>query len=191
MRYDKNKTQKRLKGVPIENRSFIYDATILLEFLNQTLMPNSFFETPEGKALLPQAKISHGDLYDYYKMFRQQKDYTHELESRYKFSVMMSKLLLMKNGWQFERRRIGRGQIVYFSPCILRVKVDTALRKMFPPAKIDMANAVLKVTKEDHEDPRDDDLVADILDAGMKTHYTKDNFVEAEYELPEDNADGY
>lgn len=160
MKYDPKKTSQRLRGIPVENRAFIYDATILLEFLNQTFMPNEYFEKMDPKEKLTY-RLSIGDIYEYYKMFRDAKDYTAPIESRYKISVMLKKLLYEKNGWQFDVRRVGRGQLIYFSPLLLRVKVDPEIKKNFPP-KTSVPTAqelAVEVTKQDHEEEVPEEVV--------------------------------
>jgi len=169
MKYDPEKTTERLKGVPLENRVFIYDAAIIIEFLNQTLMPIKYFLSEKGeqeisgidkfdpenfksKDTLTEHRISIGTLYDYYKAFRQQRDYTAAMESRYKFQIILRKLNWAKNGWCFDVKRVGRAQLIYFAPMMLRVKVPKAERALYPPAKARIEETPVEVTPTDHND---------------------------------------
>lgn len=160
MRYNPENTQAKLRGVPIEKRVFIYDATIVIEFLNETLMPYNYFYDQQGKLrenIGEEPALSLGDLYEYYKMFRQQKPYTSPIESRYKFSIIMKKLHLDRNGWRFNVRRVGRAQIIYLFPSLLRVKVDPEIRKNFPPLKRGLSEGQVEVEHADHIEPDTND----------------------------------
>ena len=171
MRYDPNKTSERLKGVPVQDRVFIYNAAIIIEFLNNTLMPTAYFLKPEelhkigpGQDFKPEHMkdpkdlnefaFSLGDLYGFYKLYRQQKDYTAPIESRYKFSVILKKLSLHKNGWKFNTKRVGRAQIVYFSPALLRAKVDPEIKKMWPPGQTNILEGQVEVSPKDMSEDR-------------------------------------
>lgn len=155
-------------GVPKENRVFIYNASIIIEFLDKTFMPISYFlNTPAmneigyGTEIQPkhfkdqkqmEHKMTTGDLYDIYKLFRQQMPYTSEIETFYKFSVIMKKLRYRPNGWQFRVRRTGRAQLIYLSPVLFRVKVDPEIRKAYPPGALNLSAAQISLTPEDHQD---------------------------------------
>lgn len=170
MRYNPEKTNRRLEGVPMKDRVFIYNAAIIIEFLNQTFMPTAYFLKPEeianigpaedlkpkhmrNPADLEEKKLTVGDLYDYYKLFRQHKDYTAPIESRYKFSVIMKKLGLMKNGWKFNVKRVGRAQLIYLAPAELRVRVDSEIRKAWPPGAINLSGAQVEIEPKDTLEP--------------------------------------
>lgn len=168
MKYDPNLTKEKLKGVASKNRVFIYNAEIILEFLEKTFMPTGYFLNSEGlKTLsigkemkpflfnnpkdLQEQKKSLGDIYELYKIFRQQSPYTTPVESRYKFSVILKKLCLLKNGWQFHVRRHTRGQIVYFSPVLLRIHAPIEERREHIPGDNPSETPTVEVTQEDHE----------------------------------------
>lgn len=181
----------------MKDRVFIYNASIILEFLKQTLMPTAFFLNSEGfKSLLPgvdierkhlknpddleKEKFTIGDLYEFYKLFRQQKDYTSEIESRYKFSIILKKLNLIKNGWKFRFRRVGRAQLVYLSPAQLRVRVPLEIRKLFPPGGMDLDKGQVEIVPEDLSDTPDDEVVSTSTATYRMAEEGDDNFTEIE-----------
>lgn len=169
MKYNPEKTAERLHGVPLENRAFIYDATIIIEFLNQTFMPVSYFLSPKGykdiagvnpfekenfkeSDTLEKHRESVGTVYDWYKLFREQRDYTAPIESRYKFQVILKKLNFSKNGWCFDVKRVGRAQIIYFAPMMLRARAPKEHKEMFPPMKSKLEETPVEVSAADHDD---------------------------------------
>lgn len=148
MKLPKNINHK-LQGVPIEKRVFIYDASIIIEFLNRTFMPTRYHLTQQaasevgaGTEISPkhlriperydELFVSVQTMYEYYKLFREQVDYTAPIESRWKFGLIVKKLLLSKNGWQFRVKRVGRAQLWYAGPIELRVKVPVNDRSLYP-----------------------------------------------------------
>lgn len=189
MRYDPEKTKERLDGVPMKDRVFIYNASIIIEFLNQTLMPTAYFLNDLGLKTMgsgqfelrflkdPKAiyekRFSLGDLYEFYKLFRQQKDYTAPVESRYKFSVILKKLSFAKNGWKFSVRRVSRAQFVYFAPAELRVRVPLAERSLWPVGSSNLSQGQIEVT------PADLDQSEEVERVEVKP----DTFKEATYEF--------
>ncbi len=143
-----------LKHVEIKNRVFIYDATIIIEFLNKTFMPLNYhikreiipqvgsgfeikkehLKEPERfDELFTQYRLSQ--IYDFYKMFRNQVDYTAPVETAFKFNIIMRKLIFSKNGWQFKIRRVGRAQLWYLGPLELRSKVSAEVKAEYPVLK--------------------------------------------------------
>lgn len=162
----KNINQK-LSGVPIENRVHYYDATIIIDFLNRTFMPLSYFVKPEflqkiGASVKPQMNhmkdptkfmdtfISVSKMYEYYQLFRNQMDYTAPVETSWKFGLIIKKLLYSKNGWQFNARRSGRAQIWQAGPAVLRVSVPVNERSQFVVGKPTIQS--VDVTPEDLND---------------------------------------
>lgn len=146
MRYDKEKTSKRLEGVPMKDRVFIYNAGVFLKFLGETFMPLDYFLSAEGRnnmgsdlkpkdlrdpKMLKEKAVSLGDVYEYYKLWRQQQPFTSPIESRYKVSLLMKRMTAGRNGWRFHHFRKGGAQVVYFSPLELRIKVPLEVRKEF------------------------------------------------------------
>jgi hypothetical protein len=185
MRHNEEGTKKRLDGVPINNRVFIYNAQIIIEFLNATFMPTHFFFHEQGMkiftpggSLKPEMmkdpkvfedeKYTLGEMYEFYKLYRQQKDYTSLIETRYKFSIILRKLDLLKNGWQFNFRRQTRAQFVYFAPVQLRVKVPLEIRKLYPCGLIDLNEGQVEVKPEDYDDvqPEDEKIGIDPAEPG-------------------------
>lgn len=167
MRYDPKNTNEKLKNVPFKDRSFIYNAAIIIEFLNETFMPTWYFLRPEMVDELgardlkasdlknPKDMEGHSlpikDMYEYYKLFRQQKLYTSPVESYYKFSIIIKKLLYKKNGWKFRVRRTTRHQTVCVSPAQLRVRVPLEIRKLFPPPVMNISEGQVEAEIKDEE----------------------------------------
>lgn len=171
MNYNEQKTEERLRNVPREHRVFIYNASIIIEFLSKTLMPlpyfikaNSMQKLMSGESLIAtdynresdyeNESLTIGELYDFYKMFRQQSDYTTPIESRYKFSVILSKLDYIKNGWQFEKRRVGRAQLIFLRPAQIRVRVPEEVRKQYPPGPANLSKGQIGMTMGDMTEGR-------------------------------------
>jgi hypothetical protein len=168
MRFNEETRKNNLDGVPRDKQVFIYDASIIIEFLDKTFMPLNYFlnyqamnEIGPGIEIQPkhfkdpkdmEKKMTMGDLYDIYKMFRQQMPYTREIESHYKFSVIVKKLRYRPNRWQFRVRRTGRAQFIYLSPLELRVRVAPEIKKQYPPGGTDLAAGQVPLTPEDHQD---------------------------------------
>lgn len=150
----------------MENRVWIYNASIILEFLDQTLMPTRMFLKGDGIQVQPGNNISKGDLKDFsilndysmsadelynlYLLFRESKPYTIEIETKYKFKLILSKVKFFSNGWEFIRMRRGREQVIHFAPVMLRSKASAKLRDQYPPTrKIDLSKGQVPVTMED------------------------------------------
>lgn len=148
MNINHEKTQERIKNIPPENRVFIYDAEIILEFLKQTFIPTHFFLKSDPKIGLSGKVLEQTDfkedyefanfslpletLYEYYLLFREQKDYTAPVETKFKFNLIISKLRYNKNGWEFIRRRHTRNQIPTAYPFLLRVRANDEIREKYP-----------------------------------------------------------
>lgn len=165
MKMPKNINQK-LKNVPINNRVFCYDATIIIDFLNRTFMPLEFFVKKEslneiGSGVSPRMEhmkepqkfldlfMSVGTMYDYYMMFRNQADYTAPVETRWRFGLIIKKLVYSKNGWQFNVRRSGRAQIWQAGPAMLRVKATEQERNDFKVAAPNVLAGQVEVDIDD------------------------------------------
>lgn len=144
MQINEKLVKERLAGIPDSHRSHIYDATIVLEFLAQTFMPTKFF-LPEGFYPAPgvplgeksMRKVSEGrsmmmrDLYELYLLFREDKDYTTKVESRYIFGIIVRHLRYYKNRWEFVTWRVGTAQIWHIGPLVLRKDVSNEDRARF------------------------------------------------------------
>lgn len=140
------KTRENLEDVAIAHRVWIYDASIVLEFLRSTFMPTQYFikegylnsdSTPDimkhfKYPLTREAYLPLSTVYEYYLMFRQQRPYTKEIETRFKFGVILKKLRLRQHGWLVDKRRFGREQNVLYGPLMLRVKANLDDRTKFP-----------------------------------------------------------
>lgn len=144
MKINQKKIKEKLKEVDEKNRSFIYDASIILSFLRETFMPTKYFignyvpntasqiELPHFEKKAREVAISAGDLYGLYVIYRQQKDFTRTIESRYVFGIIVKRLRFYKNQWEFRAHRKGVAQIWYLGPLRLRADVDLDIRSKFP-----------------------------------------------------------
>lgn len=144
MQINQEKVKERLAGVPDSHRSHIYDASIVLEFLVATFMPTKFF-LPQNFSPTPgiqlgansMRKVSDGkemslrDLYDLYLLFREEKDYTSKIESRYIFGIIVRHLRYYKNRWEFITWRVGTAQIWHIGPLVMRKDVSAEDRNRF------------------------------------------------------------
>lgn len=158
------KIRENLEDVAIAHRVWIYDASIVLEFLRSTFMPTQFFikeeylngdETPNimrhfKYPLTRDSYIPLSTIYEYYLMFRQQRPYTKEIETRFKFGVILKKLRLRQHGWLVDKRRFGREQIVLYGPLMLRVKASTEDRQRFPVTQL--PNTSVQISTKDADD---------------------------------------
>lgn len=177
MKISPDSVNKRLQNVPIEKRVFLYDATLVIEYLNSTFMPMSFVLKKEAFTVVgpgnpisaenmnnpdlfthESAWLSMHKLYEYYCMFRNSRGYTAPVENKYKFGIIIKKLLLPKNGWQFNVKRQGRAQLIIVGPIVLRSAVSPEVRKAYPvpTPKVD----TVEVTPKD---------LNEIEDASLKT----------------------
>lgn len=187
MQINQEKVQERLATIPDSHRSHIYDATIILEFLFHTFTPTKFFLPPgftptPGMPLGPVsmkklAKVNQmmmRDLYDLYLLFREEKDYTRKIESRYIFSIIIRNLRYYKNGWEFSVYRVGAAQIWHVGPLLMRTELTVEQRKEFPK-KMDKTDVeAILVEADPVADPEVEDEVPD------------DRFEEAVFELPDE-----
>lgn len=207
MQINQEKVQERLAGVPHSQRSHIYDASIVLEFLAATFMPTRFF-LPEGFSPTPgtplgaksMRKVSEGkemmvrDLYDLYLLFREEKDYTTKIESRYIFGIIIRNLRYYKNRWEFVTWRVGTAQIWHIGPLVMRKDVSAEDRARFaakleeagPQGKEVEADPVADPEEEDAEigidlaSGKDETVVAFFDGSGPATALTsKGRFIEA------------
>lgn len=169
-------TNKKLAHVPIKHRIFCYDGTIVLDFLNRTFMPLSYFVklevvyeigagTPPSKehmkdpAKYEDVFMSVSEMYDYYRMFRQSVDYTAPIENRWKFGLLIKKLIYSKNGWQFNVKRVGRAQLWFAGPAVLRVKAPAEDRVSHPVAELNVLAGQVEAGPDDLNDEDHEDMV--------------------------------
>jgi hypothetical protein len=165
MKINEAKTKDRLKGVAMENRVWIYDATLMIKFLNETFMPTKMFLVGDGigiqpgqsirvtslkdRSILDDYQMSFEEIYQFYLMYRDQHSYTNPIETRYKFKMLLNKMKLYKNNWEFIRMRRGREQKVFFAPVMLRSKASLELRTTYPVPKINLSEAQIPVEMQD------------------------------------------
>lgn len=157
---------KNLDGVAFRDRVWIYNADVILEFLNSTFMPTRYFIKDEYEMSVEKPDLHHhfknpltrnsylpfNKVYEYYMLFRQQRPYTKEIESRFKFGVILKKMTLGKNGWLIEKKRVGRDQQIFVGPLVLRVSVDLEMRSKFPVNKMNLSESEIKFSPHDVEE---------------------------------------
>lgn len=149
MKINEENVRKRLEGVPDNKRSHIYYAGLILEFLEQNFVPTRKWlpelykvvpgmpvDNAEFSAEAKQQRMKVSDLYDLYLRWRNVKDYTSEIETRFKFSIIIRHLRLYKNGWEFNVHRVGSGQVWYVGP-IAFTKDLPSTRRAPEPATIE------------------------------------------------------
>lgn len=217
MKYNPEKVKERLKFTPMEKRVWIYNADIIMEFLEQTFMPTSYFLKPTcnpkpGKKIdaenfyIPEevkefeTEMMFDDLYKTYLTFRNYKKYTSEIESRYKFGIIIGKLRFYKNGWELMKVRRGRKQTIIVYPLVLRVKVSEHTRAQYPIQKPNILKAQVEVDSDDLEIKLEDNAVSESVKINQheiderlreqEKNYPKlhganwTGFEEIEYEIP-------
>lgn len=199
MKINKELVQERLAGIPEEKRSHIYNATLVLEFLTATFMPTAFFlpvnfkvqpGIPLGeksmRAIAKDKAISISDLYDIYLLFREERDYTAPIESKYIFSIIVRNLRFYKNGWEFIPWRVGVAQIWYIGPLILRTNVPDDVRKNFASKLLNKSISATTVEADPVSVPEEDPLDRFVEAVGAERFVEArgdDRFVEA-YGIP-------
>lgn len=174
MKHNPDTTKKRLSGVPYKDRVFVYNASIIIEFLNRTFMPLPYFVPvekiaakngkPLGKLDLlmgPYDEKEHRgpmkDLYDLYLLYRQQAPYSSPVESRFQFSIIVRRMLYLKNGWQFMVRRTSRSQVVTVAPLLIRSQAPVESQRAFPaPATNVVAGQVEAPAIDEPEIPEEE-----------------------------------
>lgn len=150
-------TRERLKDVPIEKRVFIYNADIILEFFRETFVPIKYFIKKESSLKPGQQIIGHitdvgeksamtlNDLYEMYLLFRNHKPYTADIETKYKFSIIVRNMRWYKNEWEFIVKRRGREQEIVVYPLMLR----TRLQQIITKEPVNLSNAQVEVELKD------------------------------------------
>lgn len=149
MKINEKNVRERLDGVPDKQRSHIYYAGLILEFLDQNFVPTIRFlptlykvfpGTPIDNADFSAASKEHrmklSDLYDLYLHWRNVKEYTTEVETRFKFSIIVRHLRLYKNNWEFNVHRVGTGQVWFVGPIALIKDLPAIARHTVEPSTI-------------------------------------------------------
>ncbi len=186
MKTNPENISQKLKNVPVEKRVWIYNADIIIEFLNSTFMPTKFFLKNEGMSVAPgkqlvfedfnpgafeaeTVRITMTDLYKYYLMFRQNKDYTSEIETKFKFQVIIKKLRYYKNGWEFIVTRFTRNQILIVYPALLRIKATSEDRAKYPVSREqDVVSAQVDVAFNDLQEEESEKKFVNIVEKEME-----------------------
>ena len=166
MRIDEEKTQARLRNVPLNERAHVYDAGIIIEFLQKHIInPKTFLgEILPGEKIKQRdfkniedvagLAVSKGTLYDIYRTWRAQVNYTKKVETLWVFGLILSRLSFQRNGWQFMSFRKGRDQIVYFTPMKARLTAKEE-EIIASPIKVPPADVTIEPTPADYNEPED------------------------------------
>jgi len=189
MKIDKEKVKERLEGIPEAQRSHIYDASIVLEFLTEIYMPTSFFlpasfKPQPGMQLGANSmrKVSEGknismyDLYNNYLLWRERKDYTTKVQSRYIFGIIIRNLRYYKNRWEFITWRVGVAQIWHVGPLVLRSDVPAEVRAQFTMKVEDRTPEAITVEADPISDP-DEEVEDPIIGVDLATGEENSVFV--------------
>lgn len=172
MKINKENVKERLAGVPENKRSHIYDATIVIEFLAATFMPTKYFlpgdfkPTPgqplgpkSMRALSKEHNLKMTELYDLYLLYREEKDYTMKIESRYIFGIIIRNLRYYKNHWEFVTYRVGTAQIWHVGPLLLRADVPAEKRNAFAAKQHEQTVDEITVEADPVSEPEEDRFV--------------------------------
>lgn len=203
MKINKGKVKERLAGIPESKRSHIYDASLVLDFLVATFLPTKFFlpekfnpepGLPLGeksmRKISEKYNMSIGDLYEMYLLFREEKDYTSPIESRYIFGIIIKNLRYYKNRWELTAWRVGTAQIWFIGPLKMRKDATHEERIRFTTKvedqRIDAITVKADPVTVPEEDTRlysPDEQAARILNAGARSNYTNkpERFTEARW----------
>lgn len=171
MKINNDTAVKRLEGVPENYRVFIYNAEIIIEFLNSTFMPLPYFLKPGAEIFVgdplkadmlrepPEGidwRLEAEKLYHYYLLFRENRDYTSKIESEFQFKVILSRMIPSKNRWGFLKKRFSRDQTIFFYPLFLRTLATREDRERFPIVKTDVTQGVVETQLEDFQGEEND-----------------------------------
>lgn len=194
MKINQKLIKERLVGVNPKHRSFIYDASIVIEFLQSKFMPIRYF-LPDIKSQ-PGESISTGkkfkdlanqhqmlmrDLYHLYIIWREEKDYTRTIETRYVFALIIRNLRFYQNGWEVRVYRVGRDQIWYVGPLLLRMDVPESERGPIPePVTADQTNVEADPMNEPSEEPIEPE---EAIEPVKTVEIVPDLFKEAKFEI--------
>lgn len=165
MRINQENISKKLAKTPPEKRVWIYNASIILEFLNHIFIPTRHFLADQKKAMVAgqldrrdyvvgfekDYSMRAADLYNKYLWYRENKDYTSPIETLFKFKVILNKMRWYKNGWEFTKLRRGRDQDVYFAPLLAREKAPDEVRLLYPVPETNVEAGKVDVELEDLE----------------------------------------
>lgn len=145
MRINKENIDRRLEGIPDNKRSHIYNAMLVLQFLEETFMPLRYFLPKEFKPepmrlgeksmkkISDGKALSIGQLYDLYRLWREEKPYTKEIETRYIFGIIIKNLRYYRNGWEFAYYRVGSAQIWHVGPLVMRNQAPLDAQREYKP----------------------------------------------------------
>lgn len=186
MKINKENVKERLAHVPEAKRSHIYDATIVLEFLAATFMPTKFF-LPENfkptpgqplgpksmRAIAKENNFKMTELYDLYLLYREEKDYTMKIESRYIFGIIIRNLRYYKNHWEFVVYRVGTAQIWHVGPLKLRSDVPAEIRNKFAAQQYEKTVDEITVEADPVSEP-DDDRFEEVRNRFVEAIYIPD-----------------
>lgn len=164
MKLDEKKIKERMESIDPQNRVFIYDASIILEFLRDTYVNPRFYlidPTLSSEEVFARSNFKNKDdyiglsqkrekIYDEYVKWRVNKDYTAPIEASYKFGMILGKMRFARNGWQFNPMRRGLHQVVYITP--VRSRNDASVDEWkASPLNGKMNNPIIEHTLKDME----------------------------------------
>ncbi len=163
------------RTIPENKRVFIYNADIILEFLNKTFTPLPYFVKAGedgrdglkalqiGADLVPEHfkegmyerySMPLDKIYELYKVYREGADYTMPIETKAKFGLILNRLNYRSNGWQFIKRRLTRKQYVAFTPLKYRGELLAEEAAQFPLQPVALAQSEVDLNINENEDVR-------------------------------------
>jgi len=196
MKINQKLIKARLDGVDPKHRAFIYDASIVIEFLRLKFMPIRYFfpdaKPVAGKDLttgydFKKTAKKHSmlmrDLYHLYLLWREEKAYTRTIETRYIFALIIRHLRFYQNGWEMYVHRVGHDQIWYVGPLVLRMDVPIEERGPIPePVTADQTNVEANPMNEPSEEQTEPE---EAIEPVKTVEIVPDLFKEAKFELVE------
>ena len=204
MKINKKNIDERFAGVPDSKRSHIYYAGLIIEFLDQNFVatrkwlpdlykvqPGTPVDNDDFRAQAREHRLKMSELYDLYLRWREVKDYTSEIESKFKFGVIVRHLRLYKNGWEFDVHRVGTAQIWHVGPLALIKDLPEVSRRKVEPATIERGSVEIDMAmppQYDESVERVHKASMDFLDRQWKEAHNWEhtrNWVIAEFEIEE------
>lgn len=131
------------------------------------------------RAIAKENNFKMTELYDLYLLYREEKDYTMKIESRYIFGIIIRNLRYYKNHWEFVVYRVGTAQIWHVGPLLLRSDVPAEKRNAFTAKEHEKTVDEITVEADPVSDPEDMEIDIGIPDpASFFPIKPMDRFVE-------------
>ena len=161
--------EKKFKHVPKKYQVKHFNAEIIIEFLYRTYMPTDYFLKPKANIdeitkdcfvadSVEDCRVEADDIYQKYLEFREDVDYTADIEKRWTFMVIINALNYSKNNWEFIKKRVGTLQTPTYAPLLKRSKVSAEARSNYPVDRyVSVIDSQVEATSEEIEEASKDD----------------------------------